>query len=81
MSIFASDRDSLLYLLGDELLKLIKNISSNFMMDNKKGTPTFAKEDQVQSLECWVKRFNKFIKENEEFFEKLRHIYIFFDNI
>lgn len=64
MSIFASDRDALLYLLGDELLKLMKKICSDFMMENKKDKPVFAKEDQMQSLESWVKRFNKFIKEN-----------------
>jgi len=81
MSIFASDRDSLLYLLGDELLKMMKNISSNFVMEDKKETPIFAREDQIQSLESWVKKFNKYIKENESFFKELKHIYIFLDNI
>jgi len=32
-------------------------------------------------LEGWIKRLNSFIKDNEQFFKKLKHIYIFIDNI
>jgi len=35
-SIFASDRDSLLYLIGDELLRLVSHLYSGFLMDKNK---------------------------------------------
>lgn len=34
-SIFASDRDSLLYLLGDELLRVVRNLHSFFILGNR----------------------------------------------
>lgn len=80
--IFVSDRDSLLYLVGDEMLRLFQKFDSVFLCyKNEDERPKFMKEEYRQSMESWIRNINKFTKVHEDFFKKLPRIYLFMDNI
>ena len=61
--IFASDRKSLLYLIGDEMVRLFKSLDSNFwnQPDNEKD---MYKLTQESTIESWIRNINRFIKIN-----------------
>lgn len=71
-----SDRNSLLYLIAHELVRVLKNLNSEFM--------DFANQwdiGQYSSLEMWIRNVNRHIKGKEELFRKIPKLYIFLDNM
>lgn len=54
--IFISDRNSLLYLLGDELSRLWSLLDSDFVEN------PFPPEENHASLEMWIRNLNRFMK-------------------
>lgn len=60
--IFISDRNSLLYLISEELMRVWKNLDSNLSEDKKSP---LSNEGNHSSLEAWIKNVNRFMKTNE----------------